>query len=235
MQAAPHANTKQRSTKAIWIMTYGSSGPYVNPDMLLELGNIEADECHSTKDSAMKYTYIHLKKSVRQTSIERFMVRANKAHGIVRNEIYGYTSIEGDVRQGKEIRLEDHVGFHMLVTHFVQKNKAFRPWTDGEPILKRGRILREAAGMDVDGLVSVEHKTKPQMIEYIKKLECTLEAEIKAGQTLRRDYNAVSNDKQSLCLENRALTHEHGRLDVENARLKRKIHELEQITRPSRI
>ena len=48
------------STKAIWILTYGASGPYITAQMLLELGNIHADECHTTMDRVMKYTYIHL-------------------------------------------------------------------------------------------------------------------------------------------------------------------------------
>ena len=127
----------RQSQKVIWIITHGASGPRITKDMLRELGRIEADECHSTKDRVMGYTYIHLIKRVRQTSIEKFMEKAKQMHGIVQNEIFGYDSIAGNTRAGKDsdIPIEQHVGFQMLVRHYLTGNEAFMPCTDGESII----------------------------------------------------------------------------------------------------
>lgn len=168
-QTSASTRITNRSTKAIWIMTYGASASYINTQMLLDLGNISADECHSTTDGTMNYTYIHLIKSIRQTTIEKFMEKARKAHGVIRNEVYGYSSIAGDVRQGE--RLDAHVGFQMLVKHFVEENEVFQPWTDGESILKRGRILK-AVDMVKKRLDSIDQKSKPEIIAYVKMIAC---------------------------------------------------------------
>ena len=208
----PRTKRIRPSPKATWILTYGASGPYITPQMLLELGQIKADECHSTKDRVMNFTYIHLTQRVRQSSIERFMARANEAHGIVKNEIFGYDSIASNSRQRNDIPIEEHAGFQMLVRHFNAKNPAFQPWTDGEPILKRGRILK-AAEVDHSRPSTLGGKTKTQLIAYAESLEKKLKEADEQGHEILAQYNALSNERSSL--------------RVENALLKRKIQELE--------
>jgi hypothetical protein len=234
------ADTKKvrQSPKSTWILTYGASGPYITPQMLTDLGKIQADECHSTKDRVMNFTYIHLTKRVRQTSIEKFMAKANEVHGIVKNEIFGYDAIASDARQGNVTPIEEHAGFQMLVRHFNSKNPAFIPWTDGEPILKRGRILK-AADVDTSRPNTLASKTRAQLIAYAERLEQRLKEADTQGHEILARYNAVSSERASLRTENVGLRSENVGLRSENvglrsenAILKRKIQDMEN-TQPS--
>jgi len=61
-----NASGKQESKnqKRIWLLTYCPAGTYITPEILKE-SNIIADECHSTCDRVMNYTYVHLQKKCR--------------------------------------------------------------------------------------------------------------------------------------------------------------------------
>jgi hypothetical protein len=203
---------KRSSAKSIWILTYGASGPYITAPMLNELGKIKADECHSTMDRVMKSTYIHLMERVRQSSIEKFMEKANKKHGIVKNEIFGYDSIASRSREKNDHPIEEHAGFQMLVRHFNSKNPAFQPWTDGEPVLKRGRILKEAE-IDYSRPETLTGKTRAQLIAHTVSLGQRVKVLDEKGDQLLALYTDVSNERSTL--------------RSENAMLKRKIQELE--------
>jgi len=230
----------QSLMKTTWILTYGASGPYITPQMLSELGEIEVDECHSTKDRVMAFTYIHLTKRVRQSSIEKFMKRANELHGIVQNAIFGYESVACISKQGNATTIEEHVGFQMLLRHYVAKNPAFVPWTDGEPVLKRGRILK-AAEVDPARPITMETQSKAQIIAYAKHLESKLKDMDAERQSHLERYNTISRDhaqlstenfrmsieRSTLRSENATLMNERTDLRIENAALKRKIQELE--------
>jgi hypothetical protein len=207
----------QPSQKAVWIITYGASGPYITPIMLKELGNIEADECHSTKDRALMYTYLHLVRRVRQSSIEKFMLRAKDMHGIVKNEIFGYESIAGPSRSKDSLPIREHLAFKMLVKHYVFRNPDFRPCTDGEPILKRGLILK-ATEIDLDKPLKLAGQTKAKVIEYAEKME----SKIREFKKMEQELHAVRGAYM-------ALSDERSSLRVENASLKRKIQELETV------
>jgi len=204
------------SQKVIWIITHGASGPRITVDMLRELGKIEADECHSTKDRVMIYTYIHLIKRVRQTSIEKFMEKAHKMYGIVQNEIYGYESIAGNTRTGNDLPIEQHVGFQMLVRHYLTENTAFIPCTDGESIIKRGLILK-ATEIDPDKPPVLENQSKARIITYTRTLEVKVEQAKKQEKEMRSLFTTYTR-----------VSDERSNLRVENAMLKRKIQELEQ-------
>ena len=224
---------KQGNMKTTWILTYGASGPYITPQMLLDLGKINVDECHCTKDRAMAVTYIHLIHRVRQSSIEEFMKKAKETHGIVQNSIYGYEAIACIVNKGTVSTIEEHVGFRMLLRHYLAKDPAFIPWTDGEPVLKRGKLLR-AAEIDPELPTSMASKTKTQIIAYAKQLECKLKeanALLQSGsdrhQPIRNEDTGLMAETSTLRSENAALIVERMGLRSENAALKRKIHELE--------
>jgi hypothetical protein len=204
------------SQKVIWIITHGASGPYITIEMLHSLGQIEADECHSTKDRCMNYTYIHLIKRVRQTSIDKFMERACETHGIIKNEIFGYEAISGNTRKKQGTPIEEHIGFQMLVRHYEEQNASFTPCTDGEPILKRGLIF-QAAEIDPDKPLLLESQSKTRIIAYVRKLEVKAEASKKQEREMKAlfaTYTTVSEERSSL--------------RVENAILKRKIQDLEE-------
>jgi hypothetical protein len=225
---------KQRATmKSMWIITYGASSPYINPSMLRDLGKLEADECHSTKERVMAFTYLHLTKRVRQSTIENFMKRAHDEHGIVQNEIFGYDSIAGNTKQGSGSRIEEHIGFKMLVRHYLSNNAAFQPCTDGEPVLKRGNILK-AAEIDPSKPAVLERKSKAQVLEYAKQLESRLKDADKKAREYSTRYDNLSSEHARIRVDNAMLRSKvtevqstNTNLYIENATLKRKITDLE--------
>jgi hypothetical protein len=211
-EAVTDGKYSRQSMKSAWIITYGASSAYISPQMLLELGKLNADECHSTKDRAMAYTYIHLTKRVRQTSIDKFMCKAREVHGIVKNEVFGYDAIVSNSRSLNDPQIEEHIALHMLVRHFVTKNPAFQPCTDGEPVLKRGLILK-ISELDHEKPAALEGQTKTKIIEYTQKLESKLKEAEKQAREIYATYVTVSEERSNL--------------RVENAMLKRKIQQLE--------
>jgi hypothetical protein len=212
---AAHKEFHTTTQKRMWIITHGSNGPYITPTMLRELGQIEADECHSTKDRALVYTYIHLIKRVRQSTIEKFMTKARENYGIIRNEVYGYDSIAANSGNGVKNQIQNHPAFQMLIKHFIEKNPAFKPLTDGEPVIKRGLILRATETIP-ERPQALEGQSKAQVITYTKKLE----AKIKEAKKMEQELNEIRKAYMT-------LSDERSSLRVENAMLKRKIDELE--------
>jgi uncharacterized coiled-coil protein SlyX len=104
----------------------------------------EVKECHSTKDRAMSVTYLFLTDRVRRVSIENFMIDAGRKHGIALNSVSGHESIASISKMKNATPIQEHIGFKMLRKHYIDKNPAFKPWTDGEPVLKRGYIFEAA-------------------------------------------------------------------------------------------
>ena len=161
--------SKKTTQKKIWMLTYCPAGTYITMDMLKAHG-ILADECHSTSDRAMSYTYIHLTKRCRVSLIEKFLSKAREDNGIVKKEVFGYESIGSRSTEPGSAKIRDHIVFKMLTTHANDKNPSFSPCTDGEPTLKRGHIF-EACEICGDHDIPLESRTKAQVIDYARKLE----------------------------------------------------------------
>ena len=142
-----HPGPKRPAPKYVWLITHGASGPRITPQLLKEKGNLDADECHSTVDQAMTYTYLHLKKKARYTSIERFMANA-RSDGIVQASVFGYDAIASAsyTQQYSSFQIEKHVVFKMLVRHIRENNASFLAITDGVNALTRGYLYKAVAG-----------------------------------------------------------------------------------------
>jgi hypothetical protein len=153
--------------KTNWILTYRANGHYITPQMLRELGKLQFDECHSTKERVYAITYIHLTKRVRLSSIEKFMRKAKAKHGIVQNAIFGYDSVASISNQDDATPIEEHVGFKVLLGHYIEENPAFKPWTDGKPVLKRGRLLKAAER--IAHTVQTENDDETSEFDVVKK------------------------------------------------------------------
>ena len=160
------------SQKKNWLLTYCPAGTYITPEMLKADG-IDADECHSTSDRVMNYTYIHLTLKVRQTRIENFMTKIQASHGITQNEIFGYDSVKGGSLTDK-LAIEGHIAFQMLLKHYKNNEPSFKPCTDGEPVLKRG-ILFHALDIVKERTVKLWNQNKRQLVLYAQTLEEKLE------------------------------------------------------------
>lgn len=200
--------------KRIWLLTYCPAGKYLTPDMLKEHGLI-ADECHSTADRVMNFTYIHLTKKVTRSRLENFMKKVEISEKIVKNEIFGYDPIGSNSKDPQSSSIERHIVFQMLLKHCNENQPSFQPNTDGEPVLKRGHLF-QALDIVKGRKMDLEYHTKKQLIAYAKLLEEQLE-ESKKKDIEIRDLTAVYV----------RVLGERSDLTVENSALKRKIHQLE--------
>ena len=215
--------------KTIWMLTYCPAGTYITTEMLKKHG-INADECHSTCDRVMNYTYIHLQKRCRIPAIEKFLTAARNDYGIVKKEVFGYDPISTKSIGPGSAKIQDHIVFKMLVTHSKEKNPSFSPSTDGEPILKRGPLFH--AHETIEHMpIQLEKQSKTQVVNYARRLEEKLknaehnERELNSMTTM---YIAATRERTNLYLDNDRLKYENEKLLQENANLKRKIEELER-------
>jgi len=221
--SAVQTKKKEPTQKKIWMLTYCPAGTYITMDMLKAHG-ILADECHSTSDRAMSYTYIHLTKRCRVSLIEKFLSKAREDNGIVKKEVFGYESIGSRSTEPGSAKIRDHIVFKMLTTHANDKNPSFSPCTDGEPTLKRGHIF-EACEICGDHDIPLESRTKAQVIDYARKLE----QEIKLNKAKHLESVLTTTQLYLQASEGeRQLQSENNTLRDENTALKRKIQELEQ-------
>jgi molecular chaperone GrpE (heat shock protein) len=129
------ARTKRPAPKYTWLITHGSAGPRITAELLKDKGNLIADECHSTIEQATAYTYVHLKKKARLTSLEKFMNTVREL-GIEKIEIRGFDCAAP---------VHTHAVFKMLEKHIRDKNPAFNSHTDGRDELTRGSLFRAVA------------------------------------------------------------------------------------------
>jgi len=160
---------KEHTQKRVWILTYCPATRYITMEMLKTQGII-ADECHSTNDGVVNYTYLHLEKRCRIPAMQKFFTAVRIQHGIMQKEIFGYESIGVNSKDGGSVKIQNHIAFEMLLAHARESNPSFSPCTDGEPVLKRGQLflaLQNTGNKDV----KLEYKTKNQVIQYAKMLE----------------------------------------------------------------
>jgi hypothetical protein len=188
--------------KKNWLITYvSSSGAQISIQMLKDLGMLDADECHLTSDQVMSYAYIHLTKRARIPAMTRFMENARLRHGITLSEIFGYDSIANSTHANEPAA--QHIAFRMLVMHANERNPAFKPCTDGEPVISRGVLFKTIGLQPVQP--DLERQTKAQLITYIKKLEKVQgdADDAKEGlETLSRFYQTAIEERSHLRLEN---------------------------------
>ena len=223
VETGKHIPPKQPSAKQIWLLTYGSTGPRITIGMLRDEGNLTADECHSTADQAIIYTYVHLTKAVRRTSIEKFMKNVEDC-GIIKQEIFGYDAVHSSKSKDDPMSIFQHVAFKMLVKHGREKHHSFIPCTNGEAVLTRGHLFR---AVDNGKSECKMKSTKQQLLERIKKLEKCNERQASDGTRLVDAeidrFVELLTENRIIKAENHRLLLENSNLVLENTSLKRKI------------
>ena len=169
----PDTNKKRPAAKYVWLITHEATGPRITPQMLKDKGNLDADECHSTVEADMYYTYVHLKKKARYTAFDKFMANA-RAEGIVPAEIQGYDAIASAStvqRCMSSFQIENHKGFKILARHIREGNEAFVACTDGViNVLTRGCLYKVVADVIIMQLpVAQQEKRKRDDLDRLPK------------------------------------------------------------------
>lgn len=210
---------KQNTQKKIWLLTYCPSGTYITAEMLQAQG-INVEECHSTCDRVMNYTYLNFTQRCRLPFIEKMLSKLQTLHGIVKNEVFGYESIGSMSNQTESKRLQDHIVFQMLLKHCNENNPSFSPNTEGERVLKKGYLF-QACGLVGDKTIALENQTKAQVIKYAR----TLEEKIRKYQDMEEEMKALAAVYKRVSDERSVLYHE-------TVNLKRRIDELQHVSQP---
>ena len=160
-----------------WIITHGISGGFLTYEMFKASGVLGCiDECHYTNDNAVVYTYLHFKSPVHYRAIEAFMDRMKTERQIIPFEIFGYDAIS---TAHSDAALVDHVGFKVLLDHYLTMNPLFQSCTDGRPGVVRGLIWKGDVSARIKEYLRARSKTfeaffidmEKRCIEYKQKSE----------------------------------------------------------------
>ena len=110
--------------KVVWALTHGTAGPRIDPHMFEGYlgGKLKVDEIHSTYDQCMHYTLIRFQERIRESELVKFMEYAKDTHGIIRNNIPHYDSIQGN-EKGQAIL--EGVVYQMVIKHKSEDNRAY--------------------------------------------------------------------------------------------------------------
>ena len=129
------AQKKSKTKKVNWLITYGASGRNITARMLMETECLTVDECYTSRDSAHKYTLIHLEKRVSQTALESVVEAVCKRYGLVSNHVYGMEAIQsGTTDEFGSIR--ENPLLKWLVQDFEKGNPNFELWVAPEQASK---------------------------------------------------------------------------------------------------
>jgi len=79
-----------------------------------EIG-FKVNEIVTSRDTAVRYVYVHLKKKARAEELDR-AIQTLASRGVKGTEIFGYKTVDGNTPSVSE-HLEDHPGFQTLVQH----------------------------------------------------------------------------------------------------------------------
>ena len=123
-----------------WIITHGISGGFLTYDMFKAHPVLACiDECHYTSDAVVVYTYVHFTVQVSLKVMQSFMETVKSERHIILFEIFGYNSL---ATSSFDDVLADHIGFKILLDHYLTKNPAFKSCTMGTAGVKRGLLWR---------------------------------------------------------------------------------------------
>ena len=97
------------------------------------------NECHYTCDSAIVYTYVHFGSPVSLKALAAFMDMMKLERQMILFQIFGYDAI---ATSHSDDGLVDHVGFQVLLDHYMTKNPSFKSCTNGVDGVVRGLLWR---------------------------------------------------------------------------------------------
>jgi myosin heavy subunit len=206
----PKEKKKAGSKKLNWVFTHDVSRPRITAAMLEEYGGIVADECHSTTDRATTYTYIHLKKPVRESTISKFFRKIKDSLQISPQTIFGYDMV-GSTSYDSVSSVHEHIVIRQLVGHMNAGNSNFKPWTDGKQEVTRG-LLYKMRIVNVDNVDKPETLVKSQLLEHVKRLGKALvetkermQSVVDLSITLRRTNTGLGAENAELVASNDVL------------------------------
>jgi hypothetical protein len=206
------------SQKVNWVFTYGSSKGYMSFKMFKDEGTLDVDECHSTSDGPLVYTYIHLDKKCSKSAVMRCMKRMGEQHGIIPSAVFGYDAIGSNEHHGEGGLLTEHIAFRMLYEHMKSNNAAFKSCTDGVPGVTRGLLMQFDGFAKIKEVLTVRNKRLLPFLDNIenelKQAKKTMEQETSRADYLATERASLLMHVENLKKQNTELNHKNIDLEV---------------------
>ena len=171
------------------LITYGASGQSITHSMCTESKKLDVDECYTLTQRDLKYTLLHLRKRVVQSTVSSFMCYLDETYGIKSTSVFGYSAIS----LGAQI--DEHPGMSLIIS--ALGSSSLDCW------LAEGSIVQHTRGLLHDFLsgMSLESMTKGQMMHHVK----TLKKELVDAKAQILELESVSIQNEELRSENRRL------------------------------
>ena len=167
------------SQKGNWVFVHWANGYRITADMLKSYGGLEVNQCHSTEDSSSVYTFVHLKKKVRQSSIDKFFANVKDHYNFRLHDMRDEGAVGSESRKAGGTKIQDHMGMQMLARHMNEKNPAFNSWTDGRAEVTEGLLFAmrtEQATHSEEGVwKAAAENWKAKYDRIVERMECQLE------------------------------------------------------------
>ena len=164
------------SQKGNWVFVHradSTDGGRITADMLKLYGGLDVDQCHSTEDSSSVYTYVHLKKKVRQSSIDKFFANVKDLHNFQLHDVRDEGAVGSESSRVGGTKIQDHAGMQILAKHMNEKNPAFRPWTNGKAEVTEGLLFAMRADGDEQAMwKEAAEGWKAQYEQVVERVEC---------------------------------------------------------------
>ena len=156
-----------------FVLTYGKGHGYITYQTFRDVCYLNIDECHTTSDNVMIYSYLHFKDRVHISVIEKAMQRLNSTHGVVHCTVFGYESVGSS---SKNNDIENHIAFKMLVDHMNTNNPSFVHCTDGISIVSKGILKRHKdCTKQVIEFLSNKHSGRTYLANHVRDMQAQIE------------------------------------------------------------
>ena len=179
--------------------------------MFKDEGSLDLDECHSTSDGPIMYTYIHLQSRCSRFKVMKCMARMKELHGIILSEIFGYDSVGCNSQTG-EVPVTEHIAFRMIYEHMKANNAAFISCTNGTPGVSKGLLMQYDGFARIKDVVTLRSK---RLLPFLENIEDELNRTKKKldDETTRADV--LSAERDSLQKENAELRRRNVYLEIQ--------------------
>jgi len=176
---------------SVWLLTYGAACPKLTETICAECG-IPLNECYTLEERDFKYTLVRTKKGCTLSEVEDMMQRAESAHGIKPNNIFGYEAI------ASSSDIDEHPGYN-LIRKGMYEGKRIHYW------LARGSIRTNRKGLLFRYVSkrSTSQMTKHQLQNLIAAMKRERQESRKVLQIYREAFDEIrasikrSNDRQA--------------------------------------
>ena len=196
-----------------FLVSYGSSGQNITPQMFDPYPEIKIDECYTLSQRDLKYTLFHSRTRLTKPFVSSVLKDLEKKYEIICAAVFGYDEIV----MGDEIDL--HPGFKKMVELMNAKYPSFESWmTNGSLETNVRGILYKHLSHGLTGT-----STKSRLLHQIEVLR-------RENKTLQEKTSIM----ETLGFQNEELKRENEALRSEIGSLRFKLEIMEIANRPRR-